>query len=93
MAAVRAALDEAHGETDRAATRYADAANHWQSFGDLPEQGFALLGQGRCLLQLNRPAQAKEPLLAAHDIFTRCEMVPALTETDTLLAQATSLTS
>ena len=93
LAAVRAALDEAHGEADRAAAGYADAASRWENFGDLPEQGFALLGQGRCLLQLNRPAQAAEALPAARDIFTRCGMLPARTETDTLLAQATSLTS
>ncbi len=93
LAAVRAALDEADGETDRAATRYADAANRWQSFGDLPEQGLALLGQGRCLLELSRPAEAAQVLHDAREIFSRCGMLPALEQTETLLANATPLSS
>ena len=41
-----------------AADGYADAAERWQPFGVVPEQAFALLGQGRCLLGLARPTEA-----------------------------------
>ena len=47
LATVNAALAEANGDLQAAAVGYADAAKRWQSFGVVPEQAFALLGQGR----------------------------------------------
>ncbi len=91
--AVNAALAEARGETETAADAYADAASRWKSFGVVPEQGFALLGQGRCQLELSRPGESSEVLQQAREIFTRCGMRPALEETDALLAKATALSS
>ena len=38
------------GDLQAAADAYADAADRWERFGVVPEQAFALLGQGRCLL-------------------------------------------
>ena len=55
LTSAKAALAEAHGHHQAAAERYAEAAERWQSFGVVPEQAFALLGQGRCLVALGRP--------------------------------------
>ena len=88
-----AALAEAHGDHQAAADGYADAAERWQAFGVIPEQAFALLGHGRCLLALGRPADATPPLQQARDIFARLQAAPALAETDQLLQQATALSS
>ncbi len=59
----------------------------WQAFGVIPEQAFALLGHGRCLLALDDPT-ATQPLHQARDLFTRLQAAPYIAECDTLLAQA-----
>jgi class 3 adenylate cyclase/tetratricopeptide (TPR) repeat protein len=88
-----AAFAEARGDHGSAATAYADAAARWEGFGVLIEEAFARLGQGRCLLALSRPGEASEALQRAREIFERCGMVPALQETDTLLARVIALSS
>jgi len=60
--------------------------NRWERFGVVPEQAFALLGQGRCLLGLSRP-EAASVLHHAREIFERLGATPALAETDALLEQ------
>ena len=91
LVTANAALAEARGETETAADAYADAAARWERFGVVPEQGFASLGQGRCLLELSRPGEASEVLQQARAIFARCGMRPALEETDALLARTGEL--
>ena len=76
-----------------AADGYADAAQRWQTFGVVPEQAFALLGQGRCLVALGHMTEAAQPLRLARDIFQELQAAPALAETDALLRQATALSS
>jgi class 3 adenylate cyclase/tetratricopeptide (TPR) repeat protein len=93
LVAVNAALAEARGETNAAVKAYANAAARWEGFGVVPEQGFALLGQGRCLLKLSRQREASRVLQLARETFTRCGMRQALDETDALLARATALSS
>ena len=44
-----------------AARLYAEAAERWQEFGNVPERAYALLGQGRCLVALGE----REPQSAA----------------------------
>ena len=44
------------------------------------------LGQGRCLLALNRPG-AEQPLREARDLFAAMGYKPALAETEALLEQ------
>jgi hypothetical protein len=83
-----AALAEATGGHQAAADGYADAAHRWEVFGVIPEQAFALLGQGRCLLALGRPTDATSSLLQARKIFRALQAAPALAETDALLEQA-----
>ena len=76
-----------------AAATYSDAAGRWERFGVVPEQAFALLGQGRCLVGLGRPAEAQPVLRVARALFERLGADPALAETDALLERATALSS
>lgn len=87
LVAANAALTEARGNLAAASDAYADAAERWARFGVVPEQAFALLGHGRCLLALGDPI-AHQPLRRARDLFTRLEAAPHVAECDTLLAQA-----
>lgn len=89
LVAANAALTEARGDLAAAS----DAADRWERFGVVPEQAFALLGQGRCLIGLSRPTEAAPVLQHAREIFDRLQAAPALAETDALLAQATALSS
>ncbi|HEY8018143.1 MAG TPA: adenylate/guanylate cyclase domain-containing protein [Actinomycetota bacterium] len=93
LVAVGAALAEARGDHGGAASAYSDAAARWEGFGVVIEEAFARLGQGRCLVALSRPSEASEALQRARGIFDRCGMIPALQETDTLLASAIALSS
>ena len=93
LVAANAAITEARGDLQSATDAYADTAERWARFGVVPEQAFALLGQGRCLLGLSRPTDAAAVLQHAREIFERLQAAPALAETDALLAQATALSS
>ena len=90
---MNAALAEANGDLQATAAGYADAAERWQTFGVVPEQAFALLGQGRSLTALGRTAEASPVLQRAREIFLALQAAPALAETDELLQQATALSS
>ena len=88
LVAANASLTEARGDLQAAADAYVDAADRWERFGLVPEQAFALLGQGRCLLGLTRPTEATPVLQHAREIFDRLGATPALAEIDALLASA-----
>ena len=88
-----AALAEARGDHQAAADGYADAAGRWERFGVIPEHAFALQGNGRCLINLGQPHEAAPVLHQARALFDRLGAIPALAETDALLAQATALSS
>jgi hypothetical protein len=90
LAASNAILAEARGDHEAGAAGYADAATRWQAFGVVPEQAFALLGQGRCLVAIGRTGDAAPVLLRAREIFQALQAAPALAETDALLRQATA---
>jgi tetratricopeptide (TPR) repeat protein len=83
----QAHLAEAAGRHAEAATLYADAAQQWREFGNVPECAYALLGQGRCLRALGDPA-AEKPLTEARELFASMGYKPALAETEALLQQA-----
>ncbi len=85
LVAADAALAEARGDTQVAADAYADAADRWRRFGVVEEEGFALLGQGRCLIGLSRLADADLELQRARSIFERLHAAPALAEVDELI--------
>jgi len=84
---------EARGDVLAAAEGFRDAAARWGSFGVVPEQAFALLGQGRCGITVGRIDEATAALLDARNLFTACEMRPSVEEVDVLIGSATSLTS
>ena len=88
-----AALAEAGIDLQAAADGYVDASERWQQFGVVPEHAFALLGHGRCLINLGHPHDAAPILQHARELFTRLRAAPALAETDTLLRQTTALSS
>jgi class 3 adenylate cyclase/tetratricopeptide (TPR) repeat protein len=88
LVAANAALTESREDLEVAAEGYADAADRWERFGVVPEQAFALLGHGRCLLGLSRPTEAAPVLRHAREIFERLQAAPALAETDALLESA-----
>ena len=82
--AANAAIAEAGGDLQAALDGYTDAARRWEGFGVVPEQAFALLGRGRCLLGLGRPTDASPVLLEARAIFDRLGAAPTLVEVDAL---------
>jgi tetratricopeptide (TPR) repeat protein len=87
LRACHAALAEGAGDHTGAATLFADAAERWRAFGDVPETAYALLGQGRCLRALGHPA-ADAPLLEARELFASMGFAPALAEVDDLLGHS-----
>jgi class 3 adenylate cyclase/tetratricopeptide (TPR) repeat protein len=93
VAAANAALTEARGDLQAAADAYSDAADRWDRFGVVPEQAFALLGQGRCLIGLFRATEASSILRHAREIFERLSAAPALAKTEALLQQSIALNS
>ena len=86
LCAARAQLAAHAGDHADAATLYAEAATRWQEFGNVPERAYALLGQGRCLLDLGQSG-AEQPLRTARDLFAAMGFKPALAETKALLEQ------
>jgi tetratricopeptide (TPR) repeat protein len=93
VATARALLTEHRGQHAEAAALFASAARRWEQFEVPWERAQALLGQGRCLLALARPDEAREPLRTARDIFTSLGARPARDAIDRLLAQATAATA
>jgi class 3 adenylate cyclase/tetratricopeptide (TPR) repeat protein len=93
LATVNAALAEASADQQTAVEGYAEAVQRGQSLGAVPEQAFALLGQGRSLTALRRTVEARPILQQAREVFQTLQATPALAETDQLLQQATALSS
>ena len=83
LVACRAQLAEAAGDAPGAAALYADAAERWRTFGNVPERAYALLGEGRCVA-----FGAEPPLHEARGLFAAMGYAPALAEIDALLARA-----
>ncbi len=83
---------EAKGEFEPAARDYAEAADRWERFGVVPERAFALLGLGRCRLELGHRG-VTDTLQEARAIFKALGARPSLDETDALLERATALSS
>jgi tetratricopeptide (TPR) repeat protein len=90
-ATARALLAEQRGQHAEAAGLFADAAARWERFEVPWEHAQALLGQGRCLLALRKPAGARQLLTVAREIFASLGAKPILADVCQLLAQATTL--
>jgi class 3 adenylate cyclase/tetratricopeptide (TPR) repeat protein len=86
LCAARAQLAEHAGDLVEAVALYADAAERWHAFGNVPERAYTLLGEGRCLLMLGRLG-AERPLREARDVFASMSYEPALVQTEALLEQ------
>jgi class 3 adenylate cyclase/tetratricopeptide (TPR) repeat protein len=93
VASARAVLAELEGEHEHALERYDDAAARWKAFPSVLEQGLALQGSGRCLLQLRRPNEAAPYLRSARSAYASLGAAPLVAEVDALLAEATAKTS
>jgi hypothetical protein len=59
----------------------------WETFGNVPERAYALLGKGRCLRALDS-SMAEEPLRVAKELFATMGYKPALARTEALLGDA-----
>jgi class 3 adenylate cyclase/tetratricopeptide (TPR) repeat protein len=92
LASCQAQLAEAAGNHTEAASLYADAAQRWRDFGNVPECAYAALGQGRCLTALGDPG-AEHPLTEACELFASMGYKPALAETEALLQRAQAAAS
>jgi class 3 adenylate cyclase/tetratricopeptide (TPR) repeat protein len=90
---LRAALAEADGDLEEAATRYGEGAEAWERGGYTFERANALLGSGRCLLSLGRAAEASGQLTRARELFAALRAEPLLANCDELLGTATALSS
>jgi class 3 adenylate cyclase/tetratricopeptide (TPR) repeat protein len=84
-ASLHALLSERRGETAAAATLFEHAATRWNDFRVPYEEAHALLGFGRCLVELRRAREAEEPLARARGILAGLGAAPALAEADALL--------
>ena len=86
ICSARALLAEAAGDHALAAGVFAEAAERWRTFGNVPERAYALLGQGRSLAAQGQ-AEAHEPLRAARELFTSIGYKPARAECEALLGE------
>jgi tetratricopeptide (TPR) repeat protein len=84
----RAVVAEAEGEFEQGAQLNAEAAERWTEFGHALERGLALLGRGRCLMELGRTGEASAPLRDAEAVFQRLAAAPLVGETAALLGVA-----
>ncbi len=92
LTAVLAIRAEADGRYAEAADLYAEAATRWERFTNVLEQAHALLGQGRSLAASGDSA-ADQPLRHARHLFSQMGARPFVAECDTLIAQASKLSS
>jgi len=90
-ATVEAAVAEADDDFVTAAEHYRDAAEQWLIF-DVFERGLALLGEGRCLLRLDRP-EGIERLAAANEVFASLGARVLVDEVDGMAPDISSSTA
>ncbi len=82
-----ACLTLARGDHHAALASFEHAAMGWRELGVPYEEAQALLGQGRCLLALDRASEAEVRLTSARAIFARLGAKPALAEADDWLSR------
>jgi ATP/maltotriose-dependent transcriptional regulator MalT len=83
LIACHAELAAAAGEHARAAALFAEAAERWRDFENVPERAYALLGQGRCMLA-DGDAGGQAPLAEARALFASIGYGPALGASEAL---------
>jgi len=80
--ATNATVSEMDGDTDEAASRYADVEERWRSFGCTFEAAAAALGRGRCLRAICREREAANSFAAARAGFEELGARPWVARTD-----------
>ena len=84
---------ESGGRLEEAVTLHTDAAQRWAEFGFMLEEGQALLGASRCLLQFRKTAEASLSLRQARKIFVHLGAKPLVDEADAHLQQVIAISS
>jgi class 3 adenylate cyclase/tetratricopeptide (TPR) repeat protein len=80
--ATHAMVFEMDGDTERAASRYANVQERWRVYGCVFEGAAAALGRGRCLRALGREAEAAAAFATARDGFQELGARPWVVRTD-----------
>ena len=93
LVTARAVLAEARGNLEDAAQLYAQSAEGWRDFGFALEEGQALLGAGRCSLQLGWTREAAAQLQEAREKFATLWARPLVAAAEALIEQAAALAS
>ena len=93
LTTAQALLAEHRGERAEAADLFAQAAEGWERFQMPWERAQALLGWGRCLLALGRPAEATPAIRQARELFATLGARPGVRETDALLERGLAASS
>ncbi len=86
--AAAAVFAEAEARLPDALALHEQAATRWESYGSVPGRADALLGQARCLVALDREADA--PLTEARGLYATLGHAAGLAELDELLGAARS---
>ena len=86
--AARATVAEARGRHEDALAGYRDAASRWERFTMPLEEGYARLGEARCLIGLGRGDDAADPLARGRAIFEGLGVVGALTQVEAVQGAA-----
>jgi class 3 adenylate cyclase/tetratricopeptide (TPR) repeat protein len=89
----QAVVAEAERNLEESEQLYRQADVGWREFGHALERGLALLGAGRCLLDLKKMTDAEATLREARNIFVGLGTLPLVEDSDALLGAATALTS
>ena len=84
-AGARAVFVEMTGDLAEAVRLHHGAAEGWAGFGHVYEEGQSLLGEGRCLVTLERRDEAADPIGRARQIFTDLGTAPLVAEVDALI--------
>ncbi len=83
-ASAAALFAEMDGDLSQAAGLHREAADGWAAFGSIYEEGHSWLGQGRCLVALDRDREALEPITRAREIFAGMGAASLVGEADAL---------
>ena len=80
--ATHAMVSEMNGDTEEAASRYADVEGRWRAYGCVFEAAAAALGRGRCLRVLGRDDEAATSFADARVGFDELGARPWVARTD-----------
>ncbi|TAK00819.1 MAG: hypothetical protein EPO36_07515 [Chloroflexota bacterium] len=88
VASGRAMVAEAQGDFHLAEALYASTAQDWGAFGSPVERAYSLLGEGRSLVALGRPDEARARAAGVRRIAARLKARPLMAEAEALAERA-----